>query len=557
MEETKKGSKLSLMAVLLMVGLIPLLVVSIVLCIVSIVTQTSSMKEETYEKLRVAAVGLEEYYIWDIENAGEAAYEHDYVDGLLNQNIELTLFLGDTRYITSLKNENGERNEGTKAAAEIWDAVSKGYEYHAEHVKIGGKEYFVYYVPMIDHAGKVVGMAFAGEAEDRVNSEIRGVALRFILIAILIVILVSVINAIIASRIRAAIGKVVDTMSEVANGNLSINTRQSSPIREIDTLVHAAGRLEENMKNTISEVVNDAGGLDTNMGMISTGVEACNHAAEGIALAVEELAKGTMDMAESVQNTAQNMHDMGEDISEITSLAEDATAASNEVKRESGDAKAQLAKLMSANNETVHISNDVVSGINESAEAVDSIRQAAEMIASIASQTSLLALNASIEAARAGEAGRGFAVVAGEISNLATQSDASTQEIQSIVSEIIKSSEHNITLANRIKTAVDNEGQVLSQVSHSFDIVNQKIDESAEAIQAIADKTVTLDAVKAKVLDEINTLSAISQEDAAGCQETNASVEEFKSNIETINQQAMETQDTSKQLLDSVSYFRI
>ncbi len=58
------------------------------------------------------------------------------------------------------------------------------------------------------------------------------------------------------------------------------------------------------------------------------------------------------------------------------------------------------------------------------------------------------------------EAGRGFAVAAGEISNLATQSDASTQEIQAVVTEIIKTSEHNISLANKIKMAVDNEGTV-------------------------------------------------------------------------------------------------
>ncbi len=74
---------------------------------------------------------------------------------------------------------------------------------------------------------------------------------------------------------------------------------------------------------------------------------------------------------------------------------------------------------------------------------------------------------------------------------------------------------------------------------------------------AITDKANSLDAAKAEALDEVSTLSAISEEDAASCQETNANMEEFAANIENINQHAADTQDTSQQLRDAVSYFRL
>ncbi len=69
-----------------------------------------------------------------------------------------------------------------------------------------------------------------------------------------------------------------------------------------------------------------------------------------------------------------------------------------------------------------------------------------DVIMNISEQTNLLALNAAIEAARAGESGRGFAVVADEVRTLASRTQKSAVEIESMIKKLQEAAKDGVSV---------------------------------------------------------------------------------------------------------------
>ena len=549
--------KLNLTKVLLMVGFIPLVAAGVLICVISGITTAANLTEDVYDKLFVASDGLRKYYQYELEAGNEMPYEHDYVDMLKGDDIEMTLFMGDTRFMTSDLNDKGERNEGTQMDPEIWAELQKGNDYYADGVIIGGQPYYVYYRPLYDADGSVAGSAWAGEPSAKVKASIRQAVLTTVIAVILAIIVFGVIILFVSKKIISTINEVVAGVRKLADGDLTEMEYPKSHIQEIADIGADVYRLNDTLRDIVSGILGNTRDLDMNMSDVASGVDSCNDTSNGIVKAVDDLSKGSMEMAESVQNTNANMITIGDGVDEIKTLSDSATGYAKEAEEESQKAQAALNALIKANTETVEVSNNVVDGINSSSAAIEKISSAASVIEEIASQTNLLSLNASIEAARAGEAGRGFAVVASEISSLAQQSDQSSKEIKEVVNEIIATSNKNVEYAGQIQNAVNNEGNVLTKVNDSFSVMNSKLGDTVEAINTIAVRAEDLDAAKAQVIDDVTSLSSISQQNAASCEETNASMVEMGETISNIKSESDKTMSVASALKDAVSAFTI
>lgn len=307
-------------------------------------------------------------------------------------------------------------------------------------------------------------------------------------------------------------------------------------INEIKTqsrvLYEASEKLDENAQNTASNI-------------------------EQVERAVMDIANGATHQAQETQSATEDVLVMGNMIEETSTEVSVLKGNADEMKRSSEEAKAILEELIKENDKTRESIDEIYKQTNTTNESALKIKQATAIITSIAEETNLLSLNASIEAARAGEQGRGFAVVAAQIQSLAEQSSESARQIEEITNLLINDSTMAVNTMQVVKENMDLQSVKMTQTDKMFGTFNDGVISAISGVATISDKTGNLDSSRVRVVDVVESLSAIAEENAASSEETSASMTQVSEIVINISENVNKLKGISSRLEEIVQVFKV
>ena len=570
----KDKKRLGVMAQLVMLCAIPMIIMVLVVTVYAIGKMRSMVQDTTMEGLENLCQSIYAAYeaidSGDYRLEGDMLYKGDYcvteheevIDNFVKgSNADVTIFYGDTRRATSLRDKStGERILGTKASdAVISTVIKEGKTYETSDVIINGEQYYAFYMPVFDSAGKCVGMVFAGQPATEATAQINQSTMMILGIAVLILIVAQIV----CIRIARALAKVIVQSEEIlislADGNLNLQVSERVLKRKDEPGV--MGRAVQSLLDKLQEII---GGIKQNTNTLmekgdtlESMASQTSTTADEIGIAVEDISKGAVSMAEDIEAATLQINNMGILIEKIVDSVQELDHLSEQMHLADTESTKIIHELSESNDKTTEAIKKIEMSVHTTNESVTRIQEAVDLIASIASETSLLALNASIEAARAGEAGRGFSVVATQISKLSEDSEQSTKTIEEIIRQLTLDSEASVKVMKEVNEIIAQQQRKLDQTKEKFHDVSSGIDSSMEESRLIHNQAGECDSERGKVVDVIQSLSAVSQENAASTQQTTASMQELNATINLLAEAAKELKEMSENLEAEVSFFKL
>lgn len=348
-----------------------------------------------------------------------------------------------------------------------------------------------------------------------------------------------------------------NAVRRISEGDFVTKIKPRTIITDFAEIGFSLESMRHDLRNALVRVIDYATSVNNKAEETKDNIAASQHTTNDISSAVYDIAEGATAMAQDVSQTSTITASIGDSVENVLYSANGNLDKGQQVFDESTRIKEKLEQIKIQDQKTDAIASQVASSVGETATVVAQITEAAEGIINISSQTNLLALNASIEAARAGEAGKGFAVVADNIKNLAEETNNLAGEITGMLATITHYSDTNKKLAEDIKEATSNEAVALSDMSETFDEMIKLLQETEVGNKQIVElvKSVNLD--KNSILSSVDSLSSISQENAASTQETSASLTQLDSNMEAVVTQAEELQNIAEQLTENIRFFQV
>jgi len=465
---------------------------------------------------------------------------NEFVDRMAQQfHVECTVFLGDERKATTVRNEKNERTVGTKLNnPKIYDRVYKERKtYYGHNIPVAGRLMEVSYAPLFNEGDdKVLGIVFIGIPTEEHTARLRENVWSSVIIATIGTVIFAIIVFWLVRPIVAQIKEMTYFMKILGeDGDISIGPLPHRLVQkdEFGVVARAANNMmlafrdidrlvKELAQGNWAATINVRGEKDTMNLNLTEMLDNINAALKNTAETVYQVAEGAVQVAAASESLSQGATESAASLEEIT-------ASMSEIGRQTktnAQSAAEANRLAKEANDAAQTGQDMMQKMVSSMEGITKnatdIQRVIKVIDDISFQTNLLALNAAVEAARAGQHGKGFAVVAEEVRNLAARSAKAAAETTQMIEGNSRQISEGAGIAAQTADMLNN---IVSHATQVTEIVRHITESSNEQAWGVG-----------QVTQGLQQIDAVTQQNTAKAEETASVSAEMNSQVQKLQQ---------------------
>ncbi|KDE24357.1 chemotaxis protein [Bacillus subtilis] len=348
-----------------------------------------------------------------------------------------------------------------------------------------------------------------------------------------------------------------ESANHIAEGDLSNDMEPLNSKDELGDLNEALQKMVGNLRDIVGYSKDISSRVLSSSQVLATATNETRSGSKHITETMNEMAEGSEQQAQDAVTIAESMNEFTENIDKAYNHGITISDTSQNVLELAVSGNENMATSLQQMKTIHHIVQEAVHKVRSLEQHSQDINKLVQVINGIAEQTNLLSLNAAIEAARAGESGKGFAVVAEEVRKLADGVSDSVQDITRIVNGTQQEIHSVITYLESSFTEVEKGTENLTDTGQAMQHIKQSVTHVADSIKEVTDGLKLLTNQSITINQSIENIASVSEESAAGIEETFSITEQSAHSMDQVLLNAEELEQLANELNAKMDQFTI